>query len=387
MVDRDKVRIIVQLIDAATDLNLWAETFERDMTDIMGLQNDVARAVAEVIDVRLTAREQSALGTAAAPVDPKTYRAYLKGMYQFYQETPEADQRGVEILEEVVRQNPDSALALAGLAYGYASIGHTPPFPAWSHLKAKAAADRALQLDPELADAYVAEGMYQMLYAWDVQAAIRSFKRGAELNPNLALAHYDLAWMYELLGPKWEEASLAEGERARDLNPLNAVFVGGLAWQYADACRYEDALRTAKEAVRLHPEHPLGWIALGLAHAELGQFDEAIQAHRKLEGTAWFWFVGMTYAMAGLEDKALDVAAQLEAVPGGELALAWIFMNLGDRVAALHWIAEAEAVRAPWYPWLLGMFHGSEIIADDPAYQARAAALGYPDPRVMGCAG
>lgn len=384
VVDRDKVRVVVQLIDAASDLNLWAETFERDMTDIISLQNDVARAVAEVIDVRLTAREELAM-TGAPPVDPEIYRAYLRGMYQFFQETPEADQRGVEMLEEVARQDPDSALAHAGLAYGYASIGHTPPFPAWSHLKAKAAADRALELDPELAEAHMAAGMFEMMYTWDLDAAIRSTKRAIELNPNLALAHYDLGWAYELLGPEWEDESLLAGERARDLNPLNIVFVAGLAWQYANACRFDDALRTAREAIRLDPNHPMGWAALGIVHTALGQFDEAIQAHRKLEGTGFFWFLGITYAAAGLEDKARAFAAQLAGVPGAEVALAWIFMNLGDHEAALHWIGAAEAAHAAWYPWLLGVFHGSELIADDPGYQARAVALGFPNPMEIGC--
>jgi len=384
LMDGDRVRVIVQLIDAASDLHVWAETFERDVTDIIALQNEVARTIADVIEVRLSPREEAVLAKAN-PVRPDNHRAYLKGMYQFFQETPEADWRGVEMLEEVVRQDPTSALAHAGVAYGYANIGHAPPFPAWSYLKAKAAADLALQLDPELAEAHMAVGMYRMLYEWDFEGAERAFKRAIELNPSLPLAHYDLGWLYELLGPEWEEESLAEGERARALNPLTPNFVGSLAWQYADACRYEEALRLAREAIRLDPEHPTGWLALGLIYAELSQFDEAIDAHRRLAGTVWSFFIGMTYAAAGLEDKAREVAAPLENIPGAELALAWIYMNLDDRETALHWTAETEMVRAPWYPWLLGMFHGSELIADDPRLQARAAALGLPDPRTMGC--
>jgi TolB-like protein/Tfp pilus assembly protein PilF len=383
-VDQDKVRIIVQLIDAASDLNLWAETFERDITDIISLQNDVARAVAEKVDVRLTPKEELALAKAT-PVDPRTYRAYLRGMYQFFQETPEADQRGVEMLEEVVRDDPDSALAYAGLSYGYASIGHTPPFPSWSHVKAKEAADRALELDPQLAESHMATGMYHMMYTWDLAEAERSTQRAIELNPSLALAHYDLGWLYEMWGPEWEEKSLAAGERARDLNPKNVPFVGGLAWQYADACRFEDALTTAREAIRLGPDHPHGWSALGIAYTGLGQFDEAIQAHRQLEGTGFFWLLGVTYAAAGLEEKAREFATQLEGVPGLELPLAWLFMNLGDHETALHWIDAAETSHAAWYPWLLGMFHGSELMADDPAYRARAAAAGLPDPSTMNC--
>jgi len=161
--------------------------------------------------------------------------------------------------------------------------------------------------------------------------------------------------------------------------------VGMLAWQYVDACRYEEALRLAREAIRLDPKHPVGWAALGLTYAELGQFDEAIDAHRRLADTVYAFWIGMTYAAAGLEDKAREVAAPFEKAPGAELIPAWIYTNLGDHEAALHWIAETETARVPWYPWLLGMFHGSELIADDPRLQARAAALGLPDPRTMGC--
>jgi len=384
LMDGDRVRVIVQLIDAASDLHVWAETYERDVTDIIALQNEVARTIADVIEVRLTPREEVVLARANR-VRPETHRAYLKGMYQLFQETPEADRRGIEMLEEVVRQDPTSALAHAGVAYGYANIGHAPPFPAWSYLKAKAAADIALRLDPDLGEAHMAVGMYRMLYEWDVEGAERAFKRAIELNPSLPLAHYDLGWLYELRGPEWEKESLAEGERARQLNPLAPVFIGGLAWQYADACRYEDALRLAREAIRVDPEHPTGWMALGLTYAELGQFDEAIDAHEKLAGTVWSFWLGMTYAAVGLEDKAREITTALENVPGAEIAVAWIYMNLGDRDAAMHWTAETEAVRAPWYPWLLGMFHGSELIADDPRLQARAAALSLPDPRTMGC--
>jgi TolB-like protein/Tfp pilus assembly protein PilF len=384
LLDGDRVRVIVQLIDAASDLSLWADTYEREVADIFALQNEVARTIAGVIEVRLTPREEAALAEAK-PVRPDIYRAYLKGMYQFFQETPEADWRGVKMLEEVLRQDPTSALAHAGVAYGYANIGHAPPFPADTYPKAKAAADIALQLDPELAEAHQAVGMYRLLYEWDFEGAERALKRAIELNPNLTWSHFDLAWLYELLGPEWEEESLAEGERTRELSPLNPYMVGSLAWQYADACRYEEALRLAREAIRLNPEHPTGWMSLGFTYAELGQFDEAIDAHRRLAGTVWSWWIGMTYAAAGLEDKALEVAAALEKHPGTEIALAWIYMNLGDRESALHWIAKTETARAGWYPWLLGMFHGSELIADDPRVQARAAALGLPDPRTMGC--
>jgi TolB-like protein/tetratricopeptide (TPR) repeat protein len=383
LLDGDRVRVLVQLIDAASDMNLWVDTYERDVTDIIGLQNEVARTIADIVEIRLTPREEKVLAKRDR-IQPDAYRTYLKGMYQFFQDTPEADFRGIRILEEAARQDPTSALAHAGVAYGYANIVHTPsPSPVKdAEVKAKEAAEIALRLDPDLAEAHMALGMYQYMYEWDFEAAQKSFERAIELSPSLTLAHYDLGWLYEALGPDYEEESLAAGRRTVELSPLSAYMVGALAWQYADACRYDEALDLAREAIRLDPEHPMGWASLGLINAELGQFDDAIDAHERLKGTVFEWFIGVTYAAAGLEDKAREVATAWEMYP---LAPAWIYMVLGDRESALHWLAESEATRMGWYPWLLGNFPGSENLEDDPWVQARAAALGLPDPRTMGC--
>jgi TolB-like protein len=384
LMEGDHVRVIVQLIDAASDLHVWAETFERDLTDIISLQNDIARTIADVVEVRLTPREKLTFEKNQR-VRPDIYRAYLKGMYQLRQDTPESDLRAVEILEDVVRQEPNSALALAGLAIGYSNLAHSPIPVENAYPKAKAAADSAMRLDPDLAEAHLAVGMYLSMYEWDYKAAEAAFKRAIELNPSLAMAHYQLAWVYELLGPDWEKKALASGERALELDPLSPFMLAGLAWQYSDACRFDDSLRLSKEAVRLDPEYPTAWAALGMTYSELGRFDEAIDAHKKLAVPPWSILLGTTYGAAGLEDKAREFVAPLEKMPGAELGVAWIYMNMGDHDAALHWIGRSEEARAPWYPWLLGVFHGSDFIAEDPRLQARAAALGLPDPRVMGC--
>jgi TolB-like protein/tetratricopeptide (TPR) repeat protein len=384
LMDGDRVQIIVQLIEAATDLPLWANTYEREVSDIISLQNEVARTIADVIEIRLTPREEVVLAEAPK-VRPDTYRAYLKGMFQLSQETPEADRRGIEILEEAVRRDPTSALAHAGLAISYANLAHTPMPVENAYPKAKSAADIALQLDSDLAEAHLAVGMYKEYYEWDVKGAEKAFKRAIELNPNLAWAHYHLAWLYEILGPEREEESLAHGDRTRELNPLSAYMVAWLGDQYRDACLYDEALHLAREAIRLNPEHPIGWAILGWTYAELGQFDEAIDAHRRLVGTPWVWFLGMSYAAAGLEDKAREVIATLEQYPGTELPLAVIYTQMGDRESTLHWIAEAEKAKTPWYLALLVRNFGTGLIADDPDVQERAAELGLPDPRTMGC--
>ncbi|MDH3401937.1 MAG: tetratricopeptide repeat protein [Chromatiales bacterium] len=380
----DHVKVIVQLIDAASDLHLWAETYERDVSEILDLQNEIARTIANITKVRVTPREQAALAESRS-VHPETYRGYLKGMYQLRQETPGSDQRGIEILEEVVRQDPTSALAHAGVAIGYANLAHSP-YPGDAYPKAKAAADRALQLDSDLAEAHLAVGMYRFYYAWDFAGAEKALKRAIELNPSLTFAHYHLAWLYEVLGPEWEEESLAEGERTRELDPLSPMMIAWLATQYDDACQYDEAVNLAREAIRLDPEFPIGWYALGNTYAAMGRFDEAIDAHKKLsEQEDWSWAIGPTYAAAGLEEKARKIAASLEQYPGTEWPLALIYMELGDSEPAFHWIAVAESARVPWYPALLGWSPVHNVIAEDPRLLARAAALNLPDPQAMIC--
>lgn len=385
LMDGDHVRVIVQLIDAASDLHIWAETFERDLTNIIALQNEVARTIAGVVEIRLTPREEAAL-TRVDPIRPDLYRKYLQGMYQFFQDTPEADWRGVEILKEVVREDPNSALAHAGLAYGYANIAHSPSKIQFEDLgtKAREAAEIALRLNPEQAEAYMALGMYLSMYEWDFQGAERAFKRAIELNPNLTLAYYDLAWVYEIWGPEWEEESLEAGDRTRELSPLQPFMLGGLAWQYMDACRYEEALSLAKESLRIDPEHPISWLALGFTYADMGRFDESINAYKKLAGTIWEPFIGVGYAFAGLEDKARKVAVATEANP---FMPAWIYAALGERDKALYWLEKAEESRHQWYPYLLGHFPGVENIADDGRFRALAEDFDLPDPRTMGCKG
>lgn len=384
LIDGDRVRVIVQLIDAATDLHLWAQSYEREIADIIGLQNEIARTIAEVIQARVTPAEAAELARAE-PVRPDVYRDYLKGMYQFRQESIQADRRGVELLEAVVARAPELALAHAGVAYGYAHIAHSP-FPGEAYPKARAAADAALRLDPGLAEAHLAVGMYRLYYEWDIEGAERALERAIEINSSLTEAHYHLAWLYEMLGPGREEASLVQGERTRALDPLSPFMLGWLAVQYRDACRLEEALVIAREAIRVAPEFPIGWLALGEIYADLGEFDEAIEAHGHLaDHPAWSWEIATSYAAAGLEDRALEIARQLEAAGAPPWPLALIHARLGDAEAALHWVAQAELARLPWYPWLLGWLPARETIADDPRLRARAAALGLPDPRAMGC--
>ena len=162
----NRVRIVVQLIDTATDSNVWAETYERDFTDVIALQNDVARAVARAVQVELTDQDENQLARALV-IQPATFESYLRAMFQFRKETQRGTREGIAILQEALEKDPTSALAYAGLAQGYSELGHSP-FPVrGAYPMAKAAADKAIELDDSLAEAHLAVAMYKLYYEYD----------------------------------------------------------------------------------------------------------------------------------------------------------------------------------------------------------------------------
>ena len=384
LIDEGRVRVIVQLIDTATDLHVWADTFERDLEDIIGLQNDLARSIADVIEVRF-AQSRTERMAAVEPVDPALYREYLKGMYQFRREIGPADAKGIELLEDFAAKDPDNPLGHAGVAYAYSHIAHSP-FPGDAYPKAKAAADRALELDPELAEVHLAIGMYRYYYEWDLPGAERSLKRSVELSPNLVEAWYHLAWLYEVWGKARHDEAIAAGEKTRELDPLSPFMIGWLAEQYREACQYDEAIDLAREAIRLDPAFPIGWYSLGLSYADTGQFDEAIDAHGRLEDNPeWAWISGVSFAYAGLDDRARAVAASIEAYPGMEVPLALIYSSLADVDAALQWIGMAREQRVPWFPAMLGWFSSTPQVDAAPQMLAWANELGMPAPATTGC--
>lgn len=368
----DRIRIIVQLIDAATDEHLWAETYVRKLESVLSLQGEIARTIAQAIQVRLTPAELREL-SAERTVDPATYEAYLKGMFQMHKETPRAYRRGIEILTEAVENDPTSALAYAGLAYGYSKLGHSP-YPEGAYPRAKAAADRALEFDPNLAEAHAAVGMYRLYYEWDAAGAEESLIKAIELNPSLVSAYYHYAWLLELLGRKDE--ALKAGERTVELDPLSPFYSGWLAAQYISSGMYDQAITQAEATLNLRENWPVGWMTLGDAYLELGRYDEAIAAHAHLADSPFWSFVrGYSYASAGRIDDARAIVESIPAEADNALPLVLVYGAMGDTEQTLHWLEVARDSKLPWYPWLLDWFPQLRPIHGDPRLQELAREL------------
>jgi tetratricopeptide (TPR) repeat protein len=381
----DQVRITVQLIDAKTDEHLWAESYERDLKDILSLQSEVALAIAERIRVKLTPDEEIRLARKRQ-VDPETYRAYLRGIYYLNQFTPEGFAKGLAYLHQAVENDPGDPLAYAALARGYSLIGHsaTPPPDAWA--RAKESAMKAALLDDELPEAHTALAEISLYYDWDWAAAEKSFKRAIELNPSQDWAHAHYGWYFQLTGDA--QRAIEEMKQAQQIGPLMPLWSAWLAWLYWGENEMDKALAEVQKAVGLAPEFPWSLHVLGGVYAAKGMYEEALATHEQLKPilpNVANWGFAVTYTLMGRRDDALRVAAELAENPGQKdlLYLALIHANLGNKTEALNWLEAAHEAHVDWFPWI-GAGAGSdftrplEILSDEPRFQAMLEGLDLP---------
>lgn len=377
---QDQVQITVQLIDAASDQHIWAETYERNIADVLTLQRELARLIARKVAAAITPDEARRLASPR-PVDPATYEAYLRGMFHLNQFTPDGIGKGLAYLNEAVARDPADPLAYAGLALGYSLVGHSTG-PREAFPRAKEAVLMALELDPDLAEAHAALAEIKLYYDWDWKGAEESFKRALELNPSLDFAHAHYAWLLQLTGHL--EESFDEMKAARHLGPLTPLWSSWLAWLYWDAGRHAEAKAEARRSLELDPDFPWGWHVLGGAQAAEGRFDEAITSHQKAAAVmpAVKWGLGHTYALAGRRDEAQKIAGELAMNPGPKdlLMLGAIYAALGETDAAFRWLEVAYEARVDWFPWvanpsLVGSLRG------DPRFEEIVRRLELPAPR------
>jgi tetratricopeptide (TPR) repeat protein len=378
----DRVRLTIQLIDAATDEHRWADSFERELKDLIALQAELARTIARQIQVTLTPDEEFRL-TSLRQVDPDVYVAYLKGMFLMKQLTAEGTAKGLQYLHEAIAADPREPLAYAGLALGYNTIGHGVDshgaFP-----KAIAAARKALELDEYSGEAWAALAEAQMYYQWDWQASERSFQRALQLSPSLDHAHAHYAYLLTLYG-RMEEA-IAEVEKARELSPLDGLWTGFAAWLYMLEDRRDDVFALTDECLGFAPRFPLCLYTAAQMHLARGALDEAIAAGEELPpGTPYSnWVLGPAYAMAGRADDARRIAAAMagKPTPKDMLHLAFTYVALGDTEEAFRWFTTSYENRVDWLPWIArpNAYGGVlESLRDHPDFQALVGLLNLPE--------
>ncbi len=355
----DKVRVTAQLIDARADKHLWAKSYERDSRDVLAMQDDIALAIAKEIEVQLTPSERARL--AAAPVvNPQAHDAYLKGRYFFGRPSDENVSKSIGQFEEAVKLDPNFAPAYSGLsdAYLWAGFNDGVITAAEAMPKAKATAERALQLDNNSAEAHTSLACYKIFYEFDWSGGEREFRRAIAINSNYAFAHDQFGMALAFQGRLDE--GIAEGKRAAELDPLapqipiDALFA--LVWQRNYRAAVEQANRTADfDPTFFFAPWGLGWIDL-----EAGKFTDAIPHLQKAASmeapsfaTAW---LGYAYGASGDRDKATESIAALNRislhgyVPPFTLAI--VYLGMGDRERALDYLERAHTSHSQWLCWL-----------------------------------
>ena len=336
----DRVRITAQLIHAATDLHIWAKSYERDLSDVLALQSEVARAIAEEVQAKLTPQERARLARTR-PVNPAAHEAYLKGRYYWARATEESVRKSIEYFEEAVRKDSSYALAHAGLSEAYNQLcnpileivpqGEIIP-------KAKAAAAKALELDDTLAEAHISLGRIKFYFEWDWVGAEKSFRRAIELNPNHTYGHYVYALFLSALGRHTEATH--ESTRAQESDPVALLVnsVGGLI--YCFARQFWAAEEQLRKTLQLDPNFMFArWVLGGLCLAPMGRYDEAIVELQKAialsENVAHpRGLLGYAYAKVGSRDDALRVLEELEELSKrryvSPVSRAFTYCGLGD---------------------------------------------------------
>jgi TolB-like protein/DNA-binding winged helix-turn-helix (wHTH) protein/Tfp pilus assembly protein PilF len=314
----NRVRITAQLIEARTDRHLWADTYERDLGDVLSLQSDVAQAIVQQVRIQLTSQEQARLLASARTVNPQAYEAYLRGRYYkntVSMSTPQAVKIAQSYFEEAIRKDPSFALAYVGLADSYSFRGEfrgLPPEDAHRH--ADEAIRKALALDGTLGEAHAVRGELSWRHAWDWQTAEKELNNAVELSPNSVDAHGYLALYLGWRGRRAE--ALAEISRIRELAPEPSV-----ASSYESPIYYHERdFRALVEAgERYVSSNPLDWVGhyfLAVGHDGLGQQFDAIPEYQKaveLSQGDTDATVGLAhaYAAAGRRHEAKQILQEL----------------------------------------------------------------------------
>ena len=388
--EEDRVRIAVELIHVGNQTQLWADSYERELSGILAVQSEVAREVADALALELLPAEQARLASTRT-VDPEAYEAYLKGSYHWQKVTPEDLDAAQRYFELALEKDPDFAPAYGGLAWvwsGRQQGGITTPSEAGR--EAKAAASRAIELDDESAEAHEALALVLTWTDWDWAGAETEWQRALEIDPNAANTHAYYAHLLAIVG-RTDEA-LLHSERALELDPFNALFHGLYAIVLDFARRYDDAITAARAAIAIQPNEGVANGALQLAYIAKGLRDEQLAHQRERiardpgrvaafeEGLAEGGYDGAQRAIADL------LAARYEDSAGvpqhGAIrvylakAIALRYLDAGDYDRAIDWLERAYEDRDPNLPYITMPIW--DPLRSDPRFQDLLRRMSLP---------
>jgi len=377
----DRLRITAQLIDASKGTHLWAESYERDLRDVLALQAEVARAIAREIQIKVTPLDQARFAKVHTVI-PEAYDAYLKGRYH-WNRRPARVAEAKKWFELAVAKDPTYAAAYAGLADSLCSLG------AWGIvapnegcIKAKEMAHRALEMDSSLAEAHTSLA-YATMYHYNFLAAEREFERALEINPRYAAGH-QLFGLYLAMNGRYEEA-YTECQRASRLDPL-AVSRNLLGYNALYSRRWDQAITEFTNILEVDPKDGPALCGLGWGYSSKGLHEVAIAAFRKgvnfWPGTSPITLLAEAYALAGHSDDAHKVLEQLFALSKEQYltpyGVARIYNALGQKDEALHWLETSYRQQSEWL-LLLKVDARFDNLRSEPRFEDLMRRINFPN--------
>jgi serine/threonine-protein kinase len=394
----DKVRVSAQLVDGTTDMNLWAKNFDRDLRDILPLQDEVAQDIANGIQVRVTPQEKTRL-SSFRPVSPEAHEAYLRGLFFFnearetmqntalqFNQRVQPFQQSIEYFQRAIQLQPDYAAAYAALArayHWYAGLGG-----AAFYAKSLEASRKALQIDDSNSEAHGALAYVLFVSEWDWAGTEKELKRSLELNPGSGEVHHIYALFHLALGRPDE--AIREIARAIELDPLTTTQKWNEVLMYACAGQYDRAIDKVRKIPEVDPNSPLKHLEIGKLEIQKGMVAEGLAEIQKsstmagtdAQGKSVKYWLAWAYAVSGKKDEATKVLDELKELSTKDpnqrmwpLGIANIYSALGDKDAALSWLENGFQQRSLTY---IKCSHSARILKSDPRFQDLLRRMGLP---------
>ncbi len=372
----DELSISVELMRVRDSGHIWGNQYKQKISEVLTIQEEISSSITDGLRLKLTEKELKSL-TKRETENTDAYQAYLKGRYHWNKRTAEGFQKGIEYFEQAIEKDPVYALAYAGIADCYSFLGWHDFFPSGDvYPKARAAAEKALEIDESLSEAHTSLAFVKYLYDWDWPGAEREFRRAIELNPSYATAHQ---WYAQYLSSRQrQDDAIAEVKRAQELDPISLSIIHSLGLILYQGRQYDQAIEQFQKILEMDPNYIAAHWYLAYPYIQKGRYGEAIaELHTAIElsgrrDAPLVALLGVVYSHSGEVDKANKVIEELVELSKQRYVapcyIVFIYAGLGEKDKAFEWLDRGYEVRDDWFDVLKAspMFDG---LRSDPRFE------------------